>query len=51
METQTDHEQRMEALAARQAVALEKLTNYALWWTVLLPLIVVIVAIIWSQAA
>ena len=51
METQSGHEQRMEALATRQAVALEKLTNYALWWTVVLPVVLVIVALIWSQAA
>ena len=51
METQNGHEQRMEALAARQAASLEKLTNYALWWTVILPIVVIVIALIWSQAA
>ena len=51
METQSSHEQRLEALASRQAVALEKLTNYALWWTVILPVLAIVIALIWSQAA
>lgn len=50
METQTNHEQRMEGLALRQAAALEKLVNYALWWT-LIPVLGLIIWGIWLFAA